>query len=115
MKIIILTILLFLQGCVSTGTITDVIEAGSKGASTIIVANAVDTLADTRKIKASTVSSIKDDVLKSKTLIALAKNSRYVGLLEGASIWLFLIVIARVIRYAFRIYKPQPTKETKEY
>lgn len=114
-----------LTSCVSPEGIGSIVKEGTEGVAKIQLANTAKSIADTRKIKAKTTEKFGNDVMaligeqpieKQAKLISesiqakvdVANASRYKGLLEGASIWLFLIVISRVVRYIYSIYKPIP-------
>jgi len=102
-----------ISGCVSEG----MIKEGSKGVRDGIIAGGIAmtalSVADKSKINAETVSSIKDDTIKSKTLIARAENTWFSGLQTGMMIgsifWLLLIIG----KYVFDRLRPKTIKITE--
>lgn len=101
----------FTAGCTLSPDVEGIIDKSGKSIGTVIVANAADTLANTREIKAKTVSSIKTDKLKADTMIALAKNNRYKGWMEGILSILILIFLVFVVRYFY----PKPKSVKTDY
>lgn len=105
-----------LSSCISLDDTEGLIKEGTEGVAKIQLANAVEDLTHTRELKAKTaqelnraVADTKDNQLMLANInanVELAKNNRYIGWLEGAGVWLFFIVIARVIRYVVSIYRP---------
>lgn len=101
LAITIISIALLQAGCVSTGDIKGIVDKSGKAVGTVLITKAGSTLADSVKIKSKTIASIRDDTLKSKTLIATGKNRYWVGSNHSTIFWLFMIVMGMIVRYFY--------------
>lgn len=126
------------SGC-TLSPFLDAAESGSKSYAVVKnsnslgkVANAISTISDTRKIKAQTsdyfvhsveklitLQSLKDQkklIEESlKTKVELAKNTRYKGFLEGASLIIVLIGLLVVLRFLINKIAPISKETVKKY
>lgn len=106
--VVMFAIAVFLSGCVLTPSIEGIIDKSGKSIGTVIIAGAGKSLADTRKIKAKTVSSIKDDKTKAQVIKTQARWNGFYMFMFGILLALIINRIAETVRYFY----PKP-KEVK--
>lgn len=138
MKELLIAASILISSCVSD-TVLKATEVGISGYETVKnanslgkVADGIGTLAQTGKIKAQTSQIFieatenlisKQPLEKQPALIeqsidakvAVAKNTRYRGFLEGFLMALWMVFFVRAIMYLFDRYKPKETSVTKTY
>lgn len=126
----ILTTFIVLQGCVATEVIK-VAEVGSKSYETVknaqslgVVVSSIDTLADTRKIKAKTTEAfvkaasnlISEQPIEAqaelisqsiKAKVRLAENTFRNGFVYATSFWFILALFINILKYIINRVYPQ--------
>lgn len=117
----LLAIIAILQGC----SITEgLVKQTGRGVSTVIVASSAKTMADTQKINAKndkvfiqgTQTLIAKQPLESQAKlinqsieakVEAAKNTRYLGMIEGFVVFFVFSFLIKIVVFLFDRYKPK--------